>query len=196
MEAKRNADDMRKQVESLQRAHEIAREANGVTEDMTRRAWVSTPRAWSTTCAEDARDMETHQHVEGNGAGPTNAAIVPDPELAESVSREMYERLVHYMNKRYAIVIDNQLGSKPVILGFPRNIDDPEDSYGLLAESAVILHVKDRRLKDRRGYSHDYYWWWSRSSSRRVVWGVVFKPGEPQMVRGAYNMGRSIYRAL
>ena len=144
--------------------------------------------------------MEISQHVEGNGADPTNgvtpttvAEIVPDPELDSSVPQEVYEQLVHYMNSRYAIVIDNQLGSKPVILGFPRNIDNPEDTYGLLSESAVILHVKNRRLKDRRGYSHDWYWWWSRSRSRRVVWGVVFKPGEPQMVRGAYNMGYPLF---
>ena len=125
-------------VEGAKLAHAGALEANGITEDMIREKdprIVSTPRAAprtatnTETSAEDTRDMESRQHVVGNGADPTNgvtpatlAEIAPDPELDGSVSSETYERLVHYMNKRYAIVIDNQLGSKPVILGFPRNI--------------------------------------------------------------------------
>ena len=58
-----HAQDLRQSIRSCRRAHARALEANGVTEDMLLRTATN-----AETSVEDTRDMESRQHVEGNGA--------------------------------------------------------------------------------------------------------------------------------
>ena len=116
-----------------------------------------------------------------------------DPELDQSVTPEAFATMMRYMNTRFAVMIGNKGRSGHPVLAFPETRAIQRIIMPLSGEKDAIARVKDRRFKDKRGYTHDWFWWWSRSKHRKTVHGVIFKPGEPQFIGRYYNTGYPLF---